>query len=190
MITGKAKQDLLEYMAGYDTDAVLERMDTIRQLYRENLHKYENTPEQKSHKKARNAITKHAKALSQALKDTPPHLQVSIDETYKHPGYVMHLTMLLDTLQAVVKDATLNRNIHDIDGITRPMKKKPEFHRDCLIRSLRSAYKDFTGKEANTGYEFNKFMRIACDYMGIIYTGLENKHEELTTQNKLGSTVR
>ena len=191
MITDKPKRDLIEYMKRYGTnpDELIERLDAVKKLHKENLNEYENIPEQKSHRKSCDAIAKHAKALSQALSNTPDYLQQDIDKKFKSvtgfPGYVDGLRESLKILHFFTDGLGLNRNLIDIDGNTRPMKKKSEFYRDCLIRSLRLAYKDFTDKEPDTGQDFNTFMVYACDYMGIMHKGLQNKHEELTTQNKL-----
>ena len=82
MITDKAKHDLIEYMTRYSTnpDELLERLDKVKQQYKENYEQYENIPEQKSHKRSCDAIAKHAKALSQALSNAPSHIPEDIDK--------------------------------------------------------------------------------------------------------------
>ena len=125
----------------------------IKQGYAENLDFYLNEiPDPKEYTKACNDMAKHAKGLKRAIDSHAPLVREDIGNKLQHhlgipqregdPDFLLWLSGVLDVVSNAVDGLSLNRHKQDIDGNTEAMTRKPDFHKDCLVRALVRGYLD------------------------------------------------
>lgn len=185
-------------------ELIVDCLAEIKQGYAENLDFYQNKmPDPKEYTKTCNDTVKHAQALKQAIDSFHYQISPQISDAMIHQlniprregdqEFLPWLSGILEVLGNTVDGLPLNRHKQDIDGNTELMARKPEFHKDCLVRALARGYLELTNNEADTSVDaekvtFRDFITDACYHMELDLDGdkLFRRYLNLREHDKLG----
>lgn len=171
-------------------DVLVAHLDEIKSEYEEKTVEYEEYPTTKEYNRSRDRVVKNAKDLSKNLKLAPESMKVHIEDKFfdtnklfdEDVDFITNFDNLLQELIRVTDRVPLQQ-FQIVQDEIRYMSRKPEFHRNSLIRSLFSLFSNMSNAQYKE--EFIDFIVDACNFMGIDDKGLERKYLDLKARKVL-----